>query len=143
MSSASDSFQTMKNRILSFALVLLALATPAFANIKQVTGLSGTVKTLIVPGPRATWICIQNNGSNSVRITVDGGSTYTDPNTGNPGTDPTASTGYLLAAGQQLVILTAPGTFLLPIRAIMVTGTTTVDIVTNDFGTLANEFPTN
>ena len=133
----------MKIRFLTFALALLALCPFAQANIKQVTGLSGTVKTLMIPQSRATYICIQNNGSNNVRLTFDGGSTYTDPNTNNPGTDPTTSTGYLLAAGQQLVILTAPGTFLLPIRAIMVSSTTTVDITTNDFSTLATEFPTN
>ena len=129
----------MKNitRIL-FALALL-IPSLALANIGQVTGLSSTAATIVIPGSRCTTIILQNNGSSTIRYTIDGGSTYKDPNTGKAGTDPTTTTGAELANGQQVIITIVPGNLNLQIRAIMVSGSTTLDIDTNDTG---STFPT-
>lgn len=120
----------MKNLLRLVLVVFLgaALALPSFAIIKQVTTVSASASTILTPGPHVRIVTIQNNGSGDVRLGIDGGTT-------NGLTDPTASTGYLLKASQQ-IILTFPGTQTqLKIRAILVTGTTTtLDITTDDAG---------
>jgi hypothetical protein len=102
--------------------------------IKQVTSVSSSASTIVTPSPRTKFLIIQNNGSGNVRLSVDGGSTYTNPYSNAVGTDPTASTGYRLSAGAQLVLtLNAEAGNQVPIRAILETATTTtLDIVTND-----------
>ena len=76
------------------------LACSAHATVGQVTTLSNAAASIIVkPGTYAKVIVIQNNGSNSVRLSIDGGTTYTDSQTGKTGTNPTTSTGILLPAG--------------------------------------------
>jgi len=123
----------MKNtlRFISALVLMLGLsALPAHAIIKQVTSVSGTVSTILTPGPNVRTVIIQNNGSGNVRLTIDNGS-ITSP----AGTNPTATTGYKLVAGAQLII-TYPGDKRPPIiRAILETATTTtLDICTDDTG---------
>jgi hypothetical protein len=110
----------------SIVIVLaLGLALDAHATNKVVTTVSASASTILSPGPRVQIITIANEGSGAVRIGLDGGTT-------NGGTDPTASSGYLLNAGAQ-VILTFSGTNQTPkIRAILVTGTTTTLVITTN-----------
>jgi hypothetical protein len=131
---------------LLFVLLLLFTSTPARALIGQSTTLStSAAATIVKPGVYCRTIIIQNNGSNSVRISIDGGASYTDVNSGIKGTNPTATTGYLLAAGQQLILARSPNStqngsvVWNPIVAIMVTGTTTLDYITDDY---LSTFPT-
>ena len=128
--------------------------------LKQVTGLTtGAAATILVPPPNTKLIVIQNLGANAVNITVDGGSTYTDLNTGvgtATGNDPTTG-----ATGLGIVIPPLasgiPGSFVIstiasdsglhkPIRAIMQTSTTTLNISIDCDLTAAQAavaFPTN
>lgn len=132
--------------ILSLAVALCAV--PAFANIGKVAGLTAAGSSVIcIPGADDQLIIIQNNGSNSVRLSFDGGTAYITPNSGKPGTNPTPTTGYLLAAGAQVVVSTLPYIsspsmpgLHKPIVAIMVTSTTTLDIITDG---VLTQFPTN
>lgn len=116
----------MKTKFLFILALAFGLALPGYSKILQVTTVGATASTIVTPGPHLHILTIQNNGSGDVRIGIDGGTT-------NGLVDPTSSTGYLLKAGTQL-ILTFPGTQpQLQVRAILVTGTTTViDIVTDD-----------
>ena len=108
--------------------------------IKQVTNVSSTASTILTPCPYTKFISITNNGSGNVRLSIDGGSTYTDPIDQTSGFDPTASTGFRLVAGAELRIQTAPvgpggidTGIHKPIRAVLESGTTTVlDIITDD-----------
>jgi hypothetical protein len=130
---------------LFFTAVVFTVAASLQASVGQVTTLSTTAKTIIKPGPYDKTIVIQNNGSNSVRLSIDGGASYTDPASGLAGTNPTATTGILLPAGQQYIVPTAPTTnsngsvYRPPIVAIMVSGSTTLDIATDGTQTV---FPT-
>lgn len=138
--------KTIARLLLALGLAL-ALVLPVRAAIGQVTGLDATTpKIIVVPGTYAKVIVIQNNGSNSVRLSIDGGTTYTDQQTGKAGSNPTTSTGILLPAGAQIAISTQPSAAGIhrPIVAIMVTSTTTLDIVTDDSpGSAASStFPT-
>ncbi len=136
----------MKN-FLRFAALILGVipCASAHASINKVSNLSATGSSVIlVPGSDTKVIVIQNNGSNSVRLSIDGG-VGTVINS-KPGTNPTPTTGILLAAGKQITITTAPYTGITPdptlhkpIVAIMVSSTTTLDIITD--GT-ADVFPT-
>ena len=135
---------TMKNlRILGVWLALLA-GVSAHAGVFQVKNLNASGSSVVlIPGQYAKIIIIQNNGSNSVRLSLDGGTGYQDAVTGKFGTNPTPTTGYLLPAGQQLTISTPaassngdPGTHK-PIVAIMVTGTTILDLITDEFQSIA------
>lgn len=136
-------------KLLRFLLIAaLAIGVPlaSRAAIHQTLNLNAAGSSVIcVPGATTQLIVIQNNGSNSVRLSFDGGVAYVDPITGKTGTNPSPTFGFLLPAGQQVVICTQPysttsGSGLhKPIVAEMVTGTTTVDIVTD--GTL-DSFPT-
>ena len=122
--------------------ILFAVVVPvlAHANVFQVKNLNASGSAVIlVPGAYAQVIIIQNNGSNSVRLSLDGGAGYLDPLTNKYGTNPTPTTGYLLPAGQQITITTQPQTtgsvtqgIHKPIVAEMVTGTTQIDIITDD-----------
>lgn len=135
----------MKNtlRNLFAGLMLCLMAVSAQANVKQVTNVSGTVSTVLTPSKYCRFAIIQNNGTGNVRLTFDGGSTFTDPNTSGgttTGTDPTATTGYRLAAGKYVIItytsMNSQGADTanhVPIRAILETATTTtLDFVTDD-----------
>lgn len=117
----------MKNiaRILLALCLGLALVLPASATIKQVTTVSATASTILTPGNNVKTVLIQNNGSGDVRLSIDG--------TNNP----TATTGYKLAAGTFL-ILTYSGSIRPPnIKAILTSGTTTtLDIVTDDLASI-------
>lgn len=129
------------------ALLLSGLlgAPLARASVGKVSNLSATGSSVIlVPGSDTKVIIIQNNGANSVRLSIDGG-VGTVVN-GRTGTNPTPTTGILLAAGQQITITTSPYTGMTPdptlhkpIVAIMVTSTTTLDIITDG---VADVFPT-
>lgn len=121
----------MKNKFSSILVLVLGLglfSCPVFAINKSVTTVSAVASTVVTPGTNIHTLAIQNNGSGNVRLAFDGGSVYGLP-------DPTASTGYLLVAGSQ-IILTYPGDKRPPqIRAILVSGTTTtLDIATDDAG---------
>ena len=140
----------MKNIVRSIlALCLcLALCSVSRANLDIVTSLStSTVSTIVAPGPHCWFVIIQNLGTNAVNVTLDGGTTYTDM-AGYHGTDPTTGStgkGYQIPPASSgvpgyLYVTAQPNTgLLLPIRAIMQTGTTTLSIVTSD--TLST-FPT-
>jgi hypothetical protein len=131
--------------IFAFTVAAIMGALPCAGSVGQVKNLntSGS-SSIIVPGSDTKLIIIQNNGSNSVRLSLDGGVAFQV--NGGKGTNPTPTTGYLLAAGQQLTISTLPYTGITPdptlhkpIIAIMVTGTTTLDIITDG---VADVFPT-
>ena len=134
-------------RLLILSLAAALCAVPAFANIGQVKQLSANGSSVIcIPGADDQIITIQNNGNNSVRLSFDGGAGYTIPTGGKAGTNPTPTTGYLLAAGASVTLSTLPYVsspslpgLHKPIVAIMVTSTTTLDIITD--GTLT-QFPT-
>ena len=133
--------------IRSIVLVLaLGLALSAQANIGQVKNLNASGSSVIcVPGTDDQIITIQNNGSSSVRLSFDGGAAYVIPTGGRTGTNPTPTTGYLLPAGAQVTLSTLPysGTGSVglhkPIVAIMVSGTTTLDIISDG---VLTRFPT-
>lgn len=135
----------MKNLLL-LTVLALGFCLPARATIHQVNGLSATGSSVIIqPGADTKVIAIQNNGAGSVRLSLDGGVSFFV--NGLHGTNPTPTTGYLLAGGQQITITTAPFTGLTPdptlhkwIVAIMVSGTTTLDIATDGASDL---YPTN
>jgi hypothetical protein len=108
--------------------ISLALGCSLFCSAKiiQVTSVGASASTILTPGFHVHTITIQNNGSGDVRLGIDGGTT-------NGLTDPTATTGYLLKAGSQLIITYSGTTPQLKIRAILVSGTTTtIDICTDD-----------
>ncbi len=108
---------------------MFAFGSLAHATNKSVTNVSGTVSTILTPSNSCKVIIIQNNGSGDVRLGIDGGTTNTQKST----PDPTATTGYKLAAGTFLIITRPGGTTTPNIRAILTSATTTtVDIVTDD-----------
>lgn len=117
----------MKNVLTALFLILVPLV--AHATNKEVSSVGATVSTILTPSNSCQIITIQNNGSGDVRLGIDGGTTNRQKST----PDPTASSGYLLKAGQYL-ILTYPGNNAPPqIRAILATGTTTtLSVTTND-----------
>jgi hypothetical protein len=136
------------NKII-YAIGLLASCLPCSATIHQVTALTrGNPAILIQPGSDTKVIIIQNNGSGDIRLSVDGG-VFT---TGDKGTNPTSSTGYLLKGGQtpadRIIISTAPYTGITPdptlhkpIVGILGSSTTTIlDIITDG---VADQYPTN
>ena len=109
--------------------------------LHQVTSLStASVSTIIIPGPKVGFIILANVGAAQVNLALDGGTvapfTNTDPVTG--------ATGLCtpLPAGQTLT-LNGDRFVGIPIRAIMATGTTTLNIQTSAFDTSATLFPTN
>jgi hypothetical protein len=113
-------------------LFALSLALPAFATNKSVTNVSASASTILTPSNSCQIVVIQNTGAGDVRLGLDGGTTNKQKST----PDPTASTGYLLEAGAQL-ILTFPGNSqsqtIPSIRAILTSGTTTtLAVSTND-----------
>ena len=130
-------------------LICAGLCAPlvSHAAIGQVKNLSAAGSSVVcIPGATDQVIVLQNNSATtSMRFSLDGGAGYIDPITGKPGTNPTPTTGYLLLPGQQITISTTPfnnvsqGGLHKPIVAIMVSGTGTLDIITD--GTLT-QFPT-
>lgn len=113
--------------LLSFVLAF-ALVGTANATIKSVTNVGAAATTVVAPSTSCSIVIIQNNGSGAVRISLDGGTTN-----GVPLPDPTASTGFLLPAGAQIVVCYSYNQRRAQIRAILVTGTTTtLDIITDD-----------
>lgn len=138
----------MKSKLLLLVSLFVLLSAAARANVGQVAALNAAGSSVICkPGGDEQLIIIQNNGSNAVRLSFDGGAGYVLPTGGKAGTNPTPTTGYLLAAGAQIVLSTPPfsSTGALsglhkPIVAIMVSGTTTLDIITDG---VLTQFPTN
>ncbi len=101
--------------------------------IKQVTTLNAsTPATILTPSMYCHQVTIQNNGSGVVRLSFDGGASYTDYLTNQTGTNPTTSTGYKLAAGTYVALTFLAGKAPPPIVAIMEAATTTLDITTDD-----------
>lgn len=90
--------------------------------IFQKTALSSTALVILQPGLLMRSAVIQNNGSGYVRLSNDGA------------TSPTTSTGYRLAPGLQYVINTEANATAghNKIIAIMESGSTTLDIITDD-----------
>lgn len=108
-------------KLISILLICALAAIPALALVKQVTTVSATAAVVFTPSTSCQWVTIQNNGSGNVRLSFDGT------------TVPTASTGYLLEAGQQVTIGYGGSSQKGYIRAILTSGTTTtLDIVTPD-----------
>lgn len=119
--------KTLLRFILLFVL-LFGTVVPASATIKSVTTVGATAVTILTVAPQATFVLIQNNGAGDVRISIDGGSVS---NIG--GSDPTSTNGMLLKAGTQISFTYYPQQRRPVIRAILVSGTTTIlDIVTDD-----------
>lgn len=117
-------------------------------SIGKTTGLSSSAATLVIPGQYMKLLTMQNNGASDVRLSFDGGSTYTPQSPGSgssaaktKGTDPTTTTGYLWKAGTEIDItsMQLQAGFNAPIVGIMVTGSTTLDFTTDDIQTT---FPT-
>ncbi len=107
-------------------LLSVMLAVSASATIKSVTSVSSAASTIVTPSGQCKTLIIQNNGSGDVRLGIDGGVPLGL-------TDPTATTGYLLSHGTQLIITYPGGSLPPPIRAILVDATTTtIAIVTDD-----------
>jgi hypothetical protein len=103
--------------------------------VKQVTATT-TAAVILTPSNQMKVALIQNNdATNGVRLSFDGGATYTDPRTGGVGTNPTVNTGYFLAIGKEISINTVWGDAGLhvPVVAIAVAGTAVLDIVTDDW----------
>ena len=101
--------------------------------IKQVTTLNAsTPATVLTPSLYCHQVTIQNNGSGVVRLSFDGGASYTDYITGGTGTNPTTSTGYKLASGAYVAQTYLGGKAPPPIIGIMESSTTTLDITTDD-----------
>ena len=109
--------------------------------IKQVALGSSAAVTILTPGAAMRNGYIQNNGSNDARLAFDGGTlTPANPAGGFPaGQDPTANLGYVLSHGKEIDLAALYGSQLNgfaqplpPIRAIAVTGSTTLDIATTD-----------
>jgi hypothetical protein len=133
-------------RKLIVAVCAFALAVSCRASLDQVTTLStSTAKTILIAAPSTHLIMFQNLGANAVNVTVDGGTVYTDPSSQKTGMDPTTG-----ATGLGLVIPPlangVPGSLTIysakpwaPIRAIMQTSTTTLNIITDGYGDV---FPT-
>jgi len=102
--------------------------------IKQVTTVGAAASVILTPGTYCKEIWIQNNGSGNVRLSIDGGTSWTDAWSGKTGTLPTASTGLRVAAGNYYARTMLGDKISPPILAILETGTTTtLDIVTDDF----------
>lgn len=121
----------MKHITKFLSLVVLAFGlfvAQAHATIKSVTTVGASASTISAPAQSCSVLVIQNNGAGAVRISIDGGTTNAVPTA-----DPTASTGILLPAGQQVTICYFYNQRRAQIRAILVTGTTTtLDIATDD-----------
>lgn len=117
----------MKKILALFAALTLAVL-PAHATIKNVTTVSASASTIVTPSSVCRTLTIQNTGAGDVRLGFDGGVPMGLA-------DPTATTGFLLKAGT-FIVITFPGSGYLPppVRAILVTGTTTVIAITTDDG---------
>jgi hypothetical protein len=127
-------------------LCAILFSTPAFAGEKHITTLGAAAAVIVNIGANATVCNIQNSGANDVRLSLDGGAAFVDPTVPGStyGTNPTAALGYLLKAGTSLTIsLTKYTTGAIglhrPIVAIMVSGSTTLEVSTDDTG---STFPT-
>ena len=100
-------------KLISLVLASLLLAVnPGFALTKQVTTVSAVSSIVFTPGGQCQWVTIANTGAGAVMLSFDG-------------TDPTATVGYPLAAGEKICIVYAGSNQKSPIRAILQTGTTT------------------
>lgn len=138
----------MKSKLLLLVSLFAVLLVSARANVGQVAALTSAGSSVIcVPGIDDQLIVIQNNGTNAVRLSFDGGAGFVSVSSGKSGTNPTPTRGFLLAPGAQIIlsmpVYSAPGSgsgLHKPIVAIMVTGTTTLDIMTDGSTTV---FPTN
>jgi hypothetical protein len=93
---------------------------------------SAAAACLIIPSPDCRIARIENNGTtNAVRLSIDGGGNSTFGQ-GLTGTDPTPTTGILLKAGSAYQIVYDVGVSRNPIWGIMSTGSTTLDLITDD-----------
>lgn len=111
--------------------------------IGKVTTLTTTAASIVVPGANCNTVVIQNNSAVDIRISIDGGASFTYPyNQTKTGTNPTVNNGILLKA--------SGGTYTLsnisqigynrPIIAIATSGTANlIDIVTDGYN---STFPT-
>lgn len=108
-------------KLLILLLAALLAVLPCQALVKQVTTVGASAVTIFTPGQYCPWVTIQNNGSGNVRLSFDGTNL------------PTATTGYLLPAGAQVMIAYGGSGQKPVIRAILTSGTTTtLDINTSD-----------
>jgi hypothetical protein len=142
----------MKNIRSLLALACLAALAPfAKADTHQVTSLTtGAVKTILLVPANAQWITFANMGAGAVNMVLDSGAatgfTNTDPTTGATGIAqvvvPAASNGV-----PGFVALFVPSFFPgAQIRAIMQTGTTTLNLgvgMRNGIAVPAGTFPVN
>lgn len=103
----------IKSRLALVLVLGLGLFTSlAFALTKQVTTVSATASVVFTPGFQCQWVTVANTGTGAVMLSFDG-------------TNPTATVGYPLAAGEKFCLVYAGSNQKQPIRAILQTGTTT------------------
>lgn len=142
--------KTISRLFLALGLAL-AFALPSQAATHQITGLStSAVSTIVIIPSGAQWVTFTNMGAGAVNIVVDNGAstgyTNTDPTTGATGicqiVVPAAANGV-----PGFVTLYAPTFFTgTVVRAIMQTGTTTLNVGVGMLGNVAvpaGTFPTN
>ncbi len=112
-------------KTLRLLLLVLIAVTPftAFALNKQVA-VTGTAATILTPGPYVKVVVIQNpsTSTGSISVSIDG-------------TSPTTTLGIIVPPGQQLVLTYNGGQgSAKPIKAIVVSGSATVNVSTDDTG---------
>jgi len=141
--------KTSLARLIVALALALGLSLSSYADTHQVTSLTtGAVKTIVNVPATAQWVTFTNMGAGAVNIVVDGGTVMgnTDPTTGSTGIAqvvvPAAANGV-----PGFVTLFVPAFFQgMAIRAIMQSGTTTLNVgvgMPNGKAVPANTFPTN
>lgn len=143
----------MKNasRIILALALALGLFVAAKADTHQVTSLTtATVKTIVIVPATAQWVTFTNMGSGAVNIVLDGGAA-----TGYSNTDPTTGTTGICQVVIPAMVNGVPGSVILYIpsffqgavvRAIMQTGTTTLNVgvgMPKQAAVPSGTFPTN
>lgn len=113
----------MKNKLRSILVLVLGLglfSSIAFALNKQVGSVGAVASVVFTPGGQCQWVTVANTGAGAVMLSFDG-------------TNPTATVGYPLAAGDKLCVVYGGSNQKQPMRAILQTGTaTTLNFSTPD-----------
>lgn len=108
-------------KLITTVILFVFLSASSFALNKQVA-VSGTASTIVTPGPYVKVIVIQNpsTSTGSISVSLDG-------------TNPTTAAGIIIPPGQQLILTFNGGQGSAnPIKAILVSGSATVNVSTDD-----------